>query len=138
MKYDTDAYEWTVEQAALLRKRAANELDYDNLAEEIESLGKSDRREVLSRLEDLVLHLLKLRYQPKKRSPSWPGSVQEARNRLEDLLEQSPSLRPYTAECLPRAYVRARGKALRQTGLARLPETCPWAIDDVLSPDFWP
>ena len=138
MKYDTDLYEWTVEQAALLRKRAANELDYDNLAEEIESLGKSDRQEVLSRLENLVLHLLKLQYQPGKRSPSWVGSVQEARNRLEDLLEQSPSLKPYAAECLPRAYVRARNQALRQTGLSRLPETCPWAIDDVLSADFWP
>jgi hypothetical protein len=138
MKYDTDLHEWAVEQAALLRRRAANELDYDNLAEEIESLGKSDRREVLSRLENLALHLLKLQFQPNKRSPSWPGSVQEARNRLEDLLEQSPSLKPYAAECLPRAYVRARDKALRQTGLSRLPETCPWAIDDVLSPDFWP
>jgi hypothetical protein len=138
MKYDTDLYEWTVEQAALLRKRASNELDYDNLAEEIESLGKSDRREVLSRLENLVLHLLKLQYQPKKRSPSWLGSVQEARNRLEDLLEQSSSLKPYAAERLPRAYARARDKALRQTGLSRLPETRPWPIDDVLSADFWP
>ena len=138
MKYDDDLYEWTVEQAALLRKRAANELDYDNLAEEIESLGKSDRREVLSRLENLVLHLLKLQYQPNKQSPSWFGSVQEARNRLEDLLEQSPSLKPYTAECLPRAYVRAREKALRQTGLSQLPEICPWTIDAVLRRDFWP
>lgn len=138
MKYDADLYEWTVEQAALLRRRAANELDYDNLAEEIESLGKSDRREVMSRLENLVLHLLKLQYQPQKRSPSWIGSVQEARNRLEDLLEQSPSLKTYASGCLPRAYGRARDKALRQTGLSRLPETCPWAIDDVVSPVFWP
>jgi Domain of unknown function DUF29 len=89
-------------------------------------------------LENLVLHLLKLHYQPKKRSPSWVGSIQEPRNRLEDVLEQSPSLKPYAGDCLPRAYVRARDKALRQTGLSRLPETCPWAINEVLSPEFWP
>ncbi|HEY3623009.1 MAG TPA: DUF29 family protein [Roseiarcus sp.] len=68
MKYDTDLYQWTIEQADALRRRAGNELDYDNLAEEIESVGRSERREIRSRLENLLIHLLKWHYQPEKQS----------------------------------------------------------------------
>ena len=139
MKYDEDLYQWTVEQSAALRRRSAsNELDWDNLAEEIESLGRSDRREIGSRLEILIVHLLKSAYQPDEEGPSWRGSAREARNRLQDLLEESPSLRPYAAERLGRAYARARIEVLEQTGLARLPETSPWAIEDIRAKGFWP
>jgi Domain of unknown function DUF29 len=64
MKYDEDLYQWTIEQGRALRGRTMNALDYDNLAEEIESLGRSDKREIESRLENLIVHLLKWRYQP--------------------------------------------------------------------------
>ena len=87
--YDTDLYEWTKEQADALRRRAANALDWDNLAEEIESLGKSDRRQIQSRLEVLLIHLLKWRYQPEWRCGSWRGSIFEARLRLRKLLAES-------------------------------------------------
>ena len=79
MKYDEDLYQWTIEQARALRDRATNALDYDNLAEEIESLGRSDKRDIESRLENLIIHLLKWRYQPEWRSPSWEASIDEAR-----------------------------------------------------------
>ncbi len=136
--YDTDVYEWTKEQADALRRRAANELDWDNLAEEIESLGIGNRHQIKSRLEMLILHLLKWKYQPEWQCGGWRGSILEARHRLEDLLEESPSLRPLPAEYLPKAYARARRKALAETGLYRLPEDCPWTIEQILDEDFLP
>jgi hypothetical protein len=136
--YETDLYEWTKEQADALRRRASNALDWDNLAEEIESLGKSERRQIRSRLEVLIVDLLKWRYQPEWRCGGWRGSIQEARDRIEDLLADSPSLRPYPAECLPKAFAYASRKTLGETGLLYLPEACPWTIDQILSDDFLP
>ena len=138
MSYDSDVTEWTKEQADALRRRAANELDWDNLAEEIESLGISNRRRIKCRLEILILHLLKWKYQPEWQCGSWRGSILEARHRLELLLEESSSLRRLPAEYLPRAYGWARRKALDETGLYHLPDACPWAIELILDNDFLP
>src|SRR5208337_5135505 len=80
--YDSDVYEWTKEQADALRRRAANELDWDNLAEEIESLGASNLDQIESRLENLILHLLKWKYQPEWQCGSWRGSIFEGRRRI--------------------------------------------------------
>ena len=102
------------------------------------SLGSSNRRQIKSRLEILILHLLKWKVQPEWQCGSWRGSIREARHRLEDLLEESPSLRPLPADYLPKAYARARVKALDETGLYRLPETCPWTIEQILDGDFLP
>jgi hypothetical protein len=138
MSYQSDLYEWTKEQADALRRRATNALDWDNLAEEIESLGSSQRREIRSRLKILLVHLLKWKHQPEGRCGSWRGSIREARDQIEDLLEENPSLRTYPEECLPKAYASARRKALDETGLLDLPEACPWTIDEILSSDFLP
>jgi Domain of unknown function DUF29 len=138
MSYESDLYEWTKEQADALRRRAPNELDWDNLAEEIESLGTSQRSEIRSRLKVLLLHLLKWKYQPEWRCGSWRGSVREARDQIDDVLDDNPSLRRYPAECLPKAYARARLKALDETCLLSLPEACPWTIDQILDGDFLP
>jgi len=136
MSYESDLYEWTKEQADALRRRASNALDWDNLAEEIESLGNSNLDQIESRLDNLILHLLKWKYQPELRCGSWRGSIFEARRRIARLLKKNPSLRPYPGEYLPEAYPVAREKALLETGLYRLPETCPWTIDQVLADDF--
>jgi Domain of unknown function DUF29 len=139
MKYDEDLYRWTVEQADALRRRAVNDLDYDNLAEEIESVGRSERREIRSRLKVLLIHLLKWRYQPEKRSDSWRASVSEARQRIEDVLTDSPSLRSFPTEALASAYRLAIvDEAVRRLELLHLPEACPWTIEEVLRGDFWP
>ena len=139
MKYDTDLYQWSIEQADALRRRAVNELDYDNLAEEIESAGRSERREIRSRLEILLIPLLKWHYQPQKQSDSWRASVAGARQRIEDVLADNPSLRSFPAEALASAYRLAiLDKAIRRLELLHLPDACPWAIDDVLRDDFWP
>jgi hypothetical protein len=139
MKYDDDLYQWTIDQADALRRRAINELDFDNLAEEIESVGRSERREIRSRLEILLIHLLKWRYQPEKQSASWRASISEARRRIEDVLADNPSLRSFPAEALANAYRLAiLNEAIRRLELMHLPEACPWAIEDVLRDDFWP
>ena len=138
MSYESDLYEWTKEQADALRRRASNELDWDNLAEEIETLGRSTRHQIESRLENLILHLLKWKYQPEWQCGSWRGSIFEARHRLWRLLDENPSLRSYPGDYLPDAYPVGRERALLETGLYRLPDTCPWSIEQVLAPDFLP
>jgi len=138
MSYQSDLYEWTKEQADALRRRAPNALDWDNLAEEIESLGTSQRNEIRSRLKVVLVHLLKWECQPELRCGSWRGSIREGRDQIEDLLTDNPSLRAYPAEALPKAYTRARLRALDETGLLRLPEACPWTIDEILADDFLP
>ncbi len=138
MSYESDLYAWTKEQADALRRRAANTLDWDNLAEEIESLGTSNLDQIESRLENLILHLLKWKYQPELQCGSWRGSILEARHRIARLIKKNPSLSAYSGEYLPEAYPVQRRRALAETGLLRLPETCPWTIDEILSDDFLP
>ena len=138
MSYESDLYEWTKEQADALRHRASNALDWDNLAEEIESLGASNLDQIESRLENLILHLLKWKYQPEWQCGSWRGSIFEARRRIARLIKKNPSLRSYPGAYLPEAYPVARERALLETGLYRLPEACPWTIEEVLADDFLP
>jgi len=85
-----------------------------------------------------LVHLLKWKHQPEGRCGSWRGSIGEARDQIEDLLEENPSLRTYPEECLPKAYASARRKALDETGLLDPAEACPWTIDEILSSDFLP
>ena len=138
MSYESDLYEWTKEQADALRRRASNALDWDNLAEEIESLGNSNIDQIESRLENLILHLLKWKYQPECRRGSWRGSIFEARRRIARVIKKNPSLQSYPAEYLPEAYPVSRERALLETGLYRLPDACPWTIEQVLADDFLP
>jgi len=138
MSYESDLYEWTKEQADALRRRAANALDWDNLAEEIEALGGSNVDQIESRLENLILHLLKWKYQPELQCASWRGSIFEARHRIARLIKKNPSLSAYPGEYLPEAYPVARRRALAETGLLRLPEACPWTIGEILAEDYLP
>jgi len=138
----TDFYAWTRQQAEALRRRAGkdadNEIDWENVAEEIEALGRSDRRQIRSRVEILLLHLLKWKYQPAHRSGRWRSSIVEARTRLNDLLDESPSLKNYPQECLEKAFTAAARRAQLETGLLQMPEDCPWTIEQVLDDDFLP
>jgi uncharacterized protein DUF29 len=140
--YDQDFYAWTQEQAARLREGALHDLDVTNLAEEIESLGKSDRRALGSHLRNLVLHLLKWHWQPPGRYPgySWRASIRNARAEIAVLLEDSPRLRREVSGLLSRWYPLARLDASDETGLplATFPEACPWTPEQVLDEAFWP
>jgi hypothetical protein len=140
--YDQDFYTWTQEQAALLREGAWQDLDVINLAEEIESLGKNDRRALGSHLRNLMLHLLKWHYQAREEGPStsWRSSIRNARADIAVLLEDSPSLRRVVPGLVTRWYGLARQDAADETGLplAIFPETCPWTPEQILDEGFWP
>lgn len=140
--YDEDFYAWTQHQAALLREAKWQDLDYPNLTEELESLGKSQYHALENRLAVLVRHLLKWQYQPEKRQRgrSWHSTIWEQRSRLRRLLRQNLSLRPRVPEILAEEYPSIRLRTLEETGLPPgvLPETCPWTIEHILDESFWP
>jgi hypothetical protein len=139
--YNTDFYAWTQAQADALRAKAWAALDVENLVEELEGMARSDRRALGNHLKNLLLHLLKWAYQPDKRSPSWQDSIEEAREAIEDLLEESrASMEAESRRQFAKQYVRARRKAPRETGLPLtiFPEACPWPLAQVLDDDFWP
>jgi hypothetical protein len=115
--YETDFALWAESQAAALREGRLDELDVLNLAEEIDALARRDRRELLSRLTVLALHLLKLRYQPERASGSWRGTIVEQGAKIRRLLEESPSLAPLVPDLAAIAYPDARRQAVAETGL---------------------
>jgi hypothetical protein len=137
---DEDFAAWAAEQAALLRDAKFDRVDLENVAEEIESLGNSDRYEIDSRMEVLLQHLLKWQVQPAHRSNSWRASIREQRIRIGRVVERSPSLRHYPARHLAGSYVLGRDAAITETGLpeTRFPESCPFTIEQILDPDFLP
>ena len=138
--YEEDFYAWTVEQSRLLRSGELSSIDAVNIAEEIESIGRSDRRELKSRLIVLVMHLLKWQHQPAAQSKSWSATIDEQRLQIDGVLAESPSLRPAIAAMLSQAYAIARARAIAETGLAdeAFPQSCPFARDQVLSRGFLP
>jgi Domain of unknown function DUF29 len=138
--YEEDFYAWTVEQSRLLRSGELSAIDAANIAEEIESMGRSDRRELKSLLVVLLMHLLKWRHQPAARSRSWSATIDEQRLQIEGVLAESPSLRPMLATMLPEACAIARIRAIAETGLAdeAFPEACPFSQGKVLSRAFLP
>jgi hypothetical protein len=137
---EDDYARWAAEQAALLRTGRVDSLDLHNLAEEIDGLGNSDRYEIDSRMEVLLHHLLKWRYQPGRRSNSWKASIREQRIRIGRVIEKSPSLRDYPAKHLAGSYVIGRDAAITETSLpeAIFPEACPFTIEQILDADFLP
>ncbi|HZY68696.1 MAG TPA: DUF29 domain-containing protein, partial [Devosia sp.] len=139
-RYEDDFALWAAEQGALLRAGELGRADLQNLAEEIESLGRSDRYEIDSRMEVLIQHLLKWHLQPAKRSRSWKATFVEQRMRIERILKASPSLRSYPGITLPGSYVIGRNSAINDTGLpeAAFPEASPYTAEQVLDPDFFP
>lgn len=138
--YDEDFALWSAEQAALLRAGRLDGLDRDNLAEEIESLGRSERKEIRKRLRVLLAHLLKRRFQPTKRKGGWRSTILVQRRELHRTLAENPSLRSHPSEALDECYETARMKAADETGLpeATFPATCPFTIEEILDPDFQP
>jgi hypothetical protein len=139
-RYEDDFALWSAEQAALIRAGKFDRVDLENVAEEIESLGRSEKQEIQSRLTIILVHLLKLEYQPELTSGSWASSIAMGRDEIAKLIEDSPSLRAYPAAVLERAYRVAPRVAAAETGLplSTFPKGCPYGVDQVLNDEFWP
>ena len=136
--YERDFYSWLMEQARHLREGRFEALDCDNLAEEIESLGREQFNKLVSALRVLLVHILKWDHQPSLRSRSWILSIQEQRLEIADVLSDNPGLKPRLGEAVTRAYRRARIEAAKETGLDddAFPATCPYAFDELTSRAF--
>ena len=132
--YEEDFVAWLEDQARHARRGETDALDLENIAEELEGMARSDRREIRNRLTVLLAHLLKCLTQPHKRSSSWLGTIAEKRFQIAELLEDSPSSHNYPAQILDRYYPFARRNAARQMRLSEsaLPKSCPFGIAEVL------
>jgi len=138
--HDQDFYAWSQEQAQLLRAGRLSEADIEHIAEEIESMGKTEKRELISRLAVLLLHLLKWRFQPERRTKSWRLTIEEQRRQIDRHMRDNPSLKSSLSEAIEEAYGDAIIGAERETELDRaaFPAVCPWSFGDMMANDFWP
>ena len=138
--YDEDFAVWTAETARLLRAGRFDEIDIEHVAEEIEDMGKRDKRELLSRLTVLIVHLLKWKWQPEKRTRRWQSTLITERAELDGLLEDSPSLRRATGAAIVEVYPDALELVATETGLpaTAFPGECPFSPDQILHRDFLP
>lgn len=148
--YDTDFLAWVEATAQLLKQGKLSKLDIKNLIEEVEDLGKSQKRGLKSHLRVLLMHLLKWQYQSNRRSypeslnewnqNSWASTISTQRDDIQDLLTDSPSLFNYLSEILDESYKKARVSASREThlDLSVFPESCPYTESEILNDEFWP
>jgi hypothetical protein len=136
--YDRDIYTWSLEQARLVREGRWDAVDRENVAEEIESLGRTEFAKLESALRVLLMHMLKWDHQPERRSRSWAMTIDTQRLEIEDVLGDNPGLRPRIGEAVTRAYRKARNEASTETSLERsvFPEQCPYPWVDLTSRPF--
>ena len=139
-RYEQDIVAWANEQAQLLRSHKLSSIDIENIAEEIEDVGKSEQRELASRISVLLAHLLKWQFQPDRRGSSWTRTILEQRKSIALRLRKTPSLQNSLTDAiwLDSTWADAVTKAIEETGLDKFPETCIWSTEDILSKEFYP
>ncbi len=140
LDYEKDFYSWLMGNAQLLREQRFDKIDADHIAEELESMGRSEKRELVSRFAVLLAHLLKWQFQSVKRSRSWKNTIMVQRLDIKDLLEDSPSLRYLIEAKLDKAYEKAKLKAEDETGIDKkhFPLRCPYSFEETLNKTFFP
>ncbi len=138
--YESDFFAWTELQAELVRSGRLAELDVENIAEELETLGRSEKHALESHLTNVLAHLLKWAHQPQRRSRSWEASILNGRIRAGRVARDNPSLRPKVPSYVAAAYGAAVRLAAVETGIKRdaFPAECPWTPEQVLDQDFMP
>jgi len=138
--YETDFYGWIQSQANALKAGNFARLDLDNLIGEIEDMGKSQHRELESRLDILLMHLLKWRFQPEMKTSSWSTTIEVQRNELGKLIRDNPSLKSRLPAAFESSYKFAIRLAATETGMDKstFPGRCPWTFEQVMDPDYWP
>ncbi len=140
ISYDQDLYAWTFENTQLLREGQFAKIDVPNIIEELESMARKDKRQLISRLAVLLMHLLKWQFQPQRRSASWEITLKIQRLKVRELLEESPSLKYEVESKLREAYQRAVLEAAQETKLPlkTFPATCPYTLAQALDDNFYP
>ncbi|MDJ1185426.1 DUF29 domain-containing protein [Roseofilum casamattae] len=138
--YDRDYCQWLQTTSQLLRDRQLDRIDLEHLAEELEDMGKREKRAIESNLEVLLMHLLKYRYQSQKQTNSWCYTIYEHRKQLKKAFKDSPSLRGYCDRIFESCYTEARTMAALETGMDidDFPELCPFSITETLDSEYWP
>ncbi|MGM3305444.1 DUF29 domain-containing protein [Anabaena sp. WFMT] len=138
--YEQDYYLWLETTIKKLQEHEFQSLDIDNLIEELETLGRSEKKALRSYLRLIVMHLLKWQYQPEMRSKSWQITIRNNRFEIEEALQYSPSFKPQLAEILTQCYPRAVMEASDETGLSAsiFPPSCPFTIEQILDQNFLP
>jgi hypothetical protein len=138
--YESDFYAWANEQAALLRDGKLAQADVEHIALEIESMGKTEKRELVARLTILLLHLLKWKFQPNLRGRSWRLTIKERRKEVANHLADNPSLKSRIQEAMAQAYDLAIVKAAKETAIDEdgFPAECPWTFAEAIAEDYLP
>jgi hypothetical protein len=138
--YEQDYLGWLEPQKQVLTSGNWEKLDTTHLFEELEGMSRSEHKQLQNRLIVLLLHLFKWKFQPYLQSNSWCLTILEQRAQIEDLLEDSPSLKDTLSQKVSTAYQRAWIKAELETGLVKsnFPQLCPFSEDNTLGPNFWP
>ena len=139
-EYEKDFYSWICHNVALIRAGKFSEIDAEHVAEELEDMGKSEKRELTSRFAILIAHLLKWGFQPERRGNSWKYTIEEQRFELTDLLEDSPSLKYELDKQLGHAYQKALLIVIKETGLPKKTFLvhCPFSLKNILDQSFLP
>lgn len=138
--YNKDFFAWTQEQAKLIKGKAFDQLDLTHLFEEIVSMGAKEKSELKNRLAQLLMHLLKWKYQPARQCRSWQNTIYDQREELQDLLADNPSLNSKIDEYFIKSYKKAVREAISETGLddSLFPNNCEWSITEILADNFFP
>ena len=138
--YEIDFAKWLFDQADRLKRHDLEELDTEYLAEELETLGRSQKRALRSHMSNRLQHMLKWDYQPEKRSRSWYSSLQNSLSGMEDQIALSPSLGTdeFLAQSLSDVFPLAKRKALQETGLpsTTVTDECPYSLDKIFDESF--
>jgi hypothetical protein len=139
-KHDEDFYGWSLTEANLLRQGKFHELDIKHLIEELECMGASEKRELISRMAQLLMHLLKWQFQPSLRGNSWRISIKKQRRGIQRIMAENPSLKSKLDGCLLDAYEDAKDDAMDETGLDEktFPNACPYTLEQITNEEFFP
>lgn len=139
-KHDEDFYSWAMTTAELLKNKQYHEVDMDSVIEELESMGGSEKRALISCLAELLLHLLKWQYQSSLRGTSWEISIAKQRINIRRILKQNPGLKSFLDEALLDAYEDAVGLAVKETQLNKktFPAMCPYTFEQLMDEAFYP
>jgi hypothetical protein len=139
-KHDEDFYGWAINTAALLKQKKYHEVDMNSIIEELEEMSRSEKRELINRLAQLIFHLLKWQFQPDFRGRSWRASIKEQRQQVEIILEQNHGLKSKLKDCIITAYKLSIPMIEKETpiDMKDFPTECPYTFDQLVNEEFFP